>query len=315
MILSTNFCVSFIEKKYSLTFNVLANFYFATIFLQTIFVLLIFFIPPIRDFLVDMQRVGERELLIVSSHMEDQNRFIGFGLMFYTASFFYGAALIFISYLLRENEGANKRVLFCLFLLFSLVGIGLSRSTMIGLILSIVFYFVGSKINYSFIKRIFLFLIACCSIVLGIIMLFKLFPTLDDQFGALIKNSFEVFINLFTSSELKSDSAEGTFAMFYLPLQEWTYFFGTGYYEQYTAIGDYRYSDIGYLRLLYYFGLLGVVLFFLFEIQILNICFYKKGYKFIFWPLLFLLILTNVKGLTTLAVIALLFINIKPKLR
>ena len=101
--------------------------------------------------------------------------------------------------------------------------------------------------------------------------------------------------------------------MFVLPKNEITYFLGTGIYDRYTSFRDFNYSDIGYLRLLYYSGFLGIFLFLIFEINLLKTSFYNKGYKSVFMGLLMLLLITNIKGLTTLAIIAFLYLDISSK--
>lgn len=314
MLLSTNFCIKLISRKYILDFDVIAKFYIAVILLQSFFTLLIFLSPSFSSFLFGIQRLGERETMIISAHLEGLTRFIGFGVMFYNASFFFGIALIFIAYLLRENKTSKKGLLIFLYLFITIVGIGLSRSTIIGLFISLFIYLYSSSLNISLIRKIIGFIFSMIALILLIKFSFVAFPEIEDNYGALINNSFEVFVNLASESEIKSESASATLSTFKLPQEEWTYFFGTGFYEQYYSIGDFSYSDIGYLRLLYYFGIGGLLLFFLLEIKILQYSFYNKGYKLIFWGLITLLIITNIKGLTTLAIISLLFIQINPKL-
>ena len=144
-------------------------------------------------------------------------------------------------------------------------------------------------------------------ILTAIIMIVRAFPNLNKELEVLINSAFDFLISYFETGKVKSESASGTFETLIFPEKLKTYFVGTGFYETYYSIKDFNYSDIGYLRLLYYFGLPGLILFFWIEIKLLRIAFDRKGYSPIYYSMLVILLVTNIKGLTTLAVIALLY--------
>ncbi|MNH92961.1 hypothetical protein D3C73_455490 [compost metagenome] len=313
MLLACSFCSELIEKRFgSVTFEIVAKYFVYAILLQSFITLLIFFSSPFGDLMNSIQRLGDRELLIIGNHLTNQTRFIGFGVVFYNASFFFGSALLFIAYLLRFPEYIQGRKRYWLYyLIIAFVGMGLSRSTMIGIFISLFVYLYPSKVDIVFFRRIAKLLFFSLLIFFSVYLLLNLFPSINSRYEGFIDNVFEVFVNYNESGEIDSKSAEGTFSTFRLPDYDSTYLFGTGYYEQYSSIGDFSYSDIGYLRLLFYSGVVGLFLFFIFEITLLKMVLYNRGYKLVFFGMILILLLTNIKGLTMLSVITLMFFRIR----
>lgn len=306
ILLSTYYSVNLLNAGNQKTdFLIVSKYFILAIILQSIITLIIFISPQVSNILVNIQRIEERENSIVSNHLLNQTRFIGFGLMFYTASFFYGTALILVAYFIRKNVIKNHIAGLSIYLFIAIIGIGLARSTMIGLGISLFYLLIPIKLDKNYFKTVIRFF--CFSAV--IILVFQVLKFLGllslDEYSNFINNAFEVFVNLFNEGEIKSNSASGTFDTLLFPKDVITYFFGTGFYNYYTSIYDFNYSDIGYLRLLYYSGFLGLFLFFIFEIYLLKVSFYNRRDIFILMALL--LLITNVKGNTTLAVISMLY--------
>ena len=140
-----------------------------------------------------------------------------------------------------------------------------------------------------------------------------MFPTFTKSLEALINNAFDFVIAYINTGKLSSESASGTIDYFIFPNDIRTYLIGTGLYETYFSKGDYNYSDVGYLRLLYYFGIPGMILFLIVEAKLLKLAFKTKKLKPIYYSMLIILFITNIKGLTTLAVIAMLYALIPNK--
>ena len=310
MYFSCYLCISlikFFDKEVS--FDLVTKYFLCTIILQSLIVISQFISPVVGSFLTDIQRLSEMQVDIASSHLEDGSRFIGFGLLFYTASFFYGTALVLLAFQLRYkklNISHTVTYTFLYFLVF-FIGMGLSRSTIIGFISSlIIFIFPINNISKIF-KIIFNVVVLLIFAFIIIFVVLKIFPNLSVDMEALINNAFDFAIAYFNTGQLSSNSASGTFETLNLPELIRTYLVGTGLYNTYFSVGDFNYSDIGYLRLLYYFGIPGLVLFFIVEIKILNLAFKRSDFLPIYYSLLLILFVTNIKGLTTLAIIAILF--------
>lgn len=297
------------------SFNKVTKYFIYVILLQSFFVLIQFFNNDIANFLFDIQRLTERQVKISTYHLKESSRFIGFGLLFYTASFFYGTALILITFCLNNlNLSSYKKFkLIILYVFIFLIGMGLSRSTIIGAISSFFVFIFPLKNRSINLKRLMMMSSYILLFSIFLVFLISLNSGLLNKFHALTNNAFDFLISYFNEGKLKSESAEGTFDMLVLPQKSITYFYGTGYYELYESLGDYNYSDIGYLRLLYYFGIPGMVLFFWLEVNLLRMAFNIKPYKPIFYSMLFILFVTNIKGLTTLAMISIIYALIQTR--
>lgn len=310
MYFSSYLCIFFIKTFHkNLDFDLVTKYFIYAIILQSLLVVLQFINPNIATLLSEIQVLTERQVNIATSQLEDGSRFIGFGLLFYTASFFYGTALILIVFQLRYKSmtKAGRMINFILYLLLFFTGMGLSRSTIIGFASSIIVFIFPIRNVKSLIIIAFKLISGLISTFLLIFIIIKVFPNFTSSLEALINNAFDFIIAYINTGQFSSESASGTFDYFIFPNNLRTYLFGTGLYETYFSVKDYNYSDVGYFRLLYYFGLPGMILFFMIEIQLLKIAFKTYKLKPIYYSMLFILFITNVKGLTTLAIIAMLY--------
>lgn len=316
MYFSCYLCISSIRLFHGfINFNLVTRYFLYAILLQSLIVILQFVNPIFGSFLTDIQRLSEMQVDIASSHLETSSRFIGFGLLFYTASFFYGTSLVLLAFQLRYKKlkKSNIVIYISLYILIFFIGMGLSRSTIIGFLSSILIFIFPIKNISRIFKVIFSAIIFLIFAFVTIFVVLKLFPDLTKGLEALVNNAFDFIIAYFNTGQLSSESASGTFETLVFPDNNITYLIGTGLYDNYFSVGDFNYSDIGYLRLLYYFGLPGLILFFMVEIKILSIAFKSKKLLPIYYSMLIILLITNIKGLTTLAVIAMLYALIPNK--
>jgi len=117
--------------------------------------------------------------------------------------------------------------------------------------------------------------------------------------------ALEVFRVLLNNDSMSIRSTSAVANMVIWPDSIYTYLYGDGrFYDD--AGGFYMHTDIGYLRILYFSGILGVVLFMLMNIFLLfyPIVKYKKlkkigkaRYSLMAFALLILVIVMNIKGL------------------
>lgn len=313
MFFSAYFCIYLISiHNKRVDFELVTKYFLGAILLQSLFVVVQFIDTDFASFLLNIQRVSERQLNISKFHLDEGSRFIGFGLYFYTASFFYGTALVLLTYQLRyKSINITYRFIYTfLYILFFLIGMGLSRSTVIGFLSSILVFLFSINDVKGGIKKIFKNIPYLLGMVFFIFIVIKVFPSLNDNFEGLIDNAFDFIFSYIEKGSLESESAKGTFDSFQLPNDSKTYIVGTGLYNTYYSVGDFNYSDIGYLRLLYYFGVPGLILFFLIEVKLLSLAFKRKGLLPIYYAMLIILFATSIKGLTTLAIISMLYLLI-----
>lgn len=307
MLLAAYASVKFIVITYKqVTYELVTKFFLLVIIVQSIITISQFVNINVANLFIGIQRLSERQINITNAHFLEESRFIGFGLLFYTASFFYGTALVLIAYRLRYQKmnGYSMMLNMILYLFVFFIGMGMSRSTIIGFASSmLIFIYPIRRFKTLFVVSLRVLFYSGLLIVLFLVFL-SCFPDIKDSFDALIENAFDFILAYLNTGKFESDSASGTFNFFILPENVGTYIFGTGLYETYFSVGDYHYSDIGYLRLLYYFGVPGLIMFILFEVELLKMAFKRDGLKPIYYSMVLILLITNIKGLTTLAVIS-----------
>ena len=104
--------------------------------------------------------------------------------------------------------------------------------------------------------------------------------------------------------------------MLVLPDSVKTYIIGDGYYTDPIVPSEYyKGTDIGYLRLIYYFGMVGLAIYFVIQTYVIKEAYkYSSKYKMLFILLIFYLVILNVKGFTDLLFLIVLFcFNFTPK--
>lgn len=309
-------CITIIKVfDKQISFSLITKYFIYTILLQSFFVLIQFFNSDIASFLTTIQRLAERRAGIATHHFEEGTRFIGFGLFFYTASLFYGTALVLLAHNIKNRylSSTEKFKGILLFLFLFLIGMGLSRSTIIGFTSALLLLFISlsyNSINLNKILRLIVYTLTVSAVITLFLILNSGFL---HKFEALFNNAFDFIISYFNKGQVESNSAQATISSFVLPEDKKIYIFGTGIFTLFESTGSYNYSDVGYSRLLYYFGLPGMLMFFWLEIKLLKLAFYRERLKPIFYSMLIILFITNIKGITSLAVISTLYALIPHK--
>jgi hypothetical protein len=107
---------------------------------------------------------------------------------------------------------------------------------------------------------------------------------------------------------LESDSTTQMGNMFVWPKDFMTYLIGDGLYTDTFTGAYYKATDIGVIRLIYYFGLPGLIMYFLFQFQIAYFAFLKnKKYSVMFIVVFIYCVILNFKGFTDLFFLNILF--------
>jgi len=279
-------------------FKILSEAIVLIVFLQSILAFIMFFSPPISNFLNSIQVYSELD----EGKLDDllDVRVIGFGIKFFAFGIVNGFALILITSLLRgENYSAKKRLyLWGAFIIIFSVGMMAARTTIIGFVLSLLIYFnpFGFRIRTNKANRLKLAAYTL-ALLFAVYVLYIFVFSSNDKFDKLFSFGFDLFINYFETGSTNSDSLKEMSEMYIWPTEIETYligdgrFMGTGY--------DYYYmgTDIGWVRLLYYFGIPGTLIYFLTHYFVLSRNANRFNvYKFTFWLLLLYFIILNFKG-------------------
>ena len=229
--------------------------------------MLIEFVPPFQSF-VD-RYVSQAQGFLQSTH-----RLYGIGASLDVAGSRFAAVLVAIAFLLASSPNhisIGRTSFYTLsFLVITIIGNMISRTTIIGSLIGIAWLLLGPFIlprketNPTIGKG--LAIIASFAIILGIsIILYNVFPDVRQLF----RFGFEGFFSWVETGVWQTDSTSKLETMLIWPEELRTWIIGDGYFEnsrvdpnylgEATDRGFYMGTDIGYLRFLYYFGLAGLI--------------------------------------------------------
>lgn len=224
--------------------------------------------------------------------MQDQafltkvDRLYGIGASLDTAGVRFSACLILIIYCLSKNKAqmSNMGIFFAImvYLLIAVVGNMIARTTIVGVSLSLLYAimtFKPTNVNVSFFRVARAVLI----ILVIVIPLSRYLYITSPQFYELSRFAFEGFFSLVEKGEWEVDSNETLKAMVVFPDNAKTWIIGDGYFANpnltdptyvgpFTIGGYYMSTDIGFLRFIFYFGLIGLFTFSYFFIYIAKEC-------------------------------------------
>jgi hypothetical protein len=263
---------------------------------QDIIAVLMFAFPSLMEIANQLQSVSDLDQSLLSE--VEGARIVGFGSKFFEAGIINGYGLMLICYRLCNYEctALRRNLLSISFIILSLVGIMMARTTLIGIFLALVLCLCSKsapmagknkKTFYSYLLIVPIVLYAVYIIFLA-----------DSNLKALVEFGFELFLNMSESGKVESNSTNQLLDMYStvdaLPLP-----IGAGYFgDPLQPEAYYKAVDVGYLRLILYFGLPGLAIFFLF--QLYSIC-YSLSQARIRMPFIMILIayfvLLNMKGL------------------
>ena len=302
------------EDRFSILIDLCIN----VVLFQSILSVLMFLNSPLRDFLNSIQINSELELRLLEETIEF--RLVGFGAKFFEAGYINGFALMLIATMIKWNDLGRIKVLkyAIIFLVIFVLGMMMARTTIIGFLLAIIILFWpnGKKNKLSSVNRSkFLLYILIISIIV-IIVVFYMFPELKESFELAFNFGFEMFINYFDSGRFESISTNKLEEMYVWPSSVKTYIIGDGLYTDVINGTYYMKTDVGFLRLIYYFGIIGMLSYFIFQFQMAYAAFlnnYKFRYTFV---LMFVYCLVlSYKGFTDLFYLNIIFfINKKDNL-
>ena len=238
-------------KSNDLNFDKFLRFITNIMLIQMFFVLLSVFIPEFRNWALSTARSDS--LVSVSN---DHGFMRSFGLSLnYTSGLpmAIGVCSLFVAYFLIEEKNIILKIRYLITLLLFLFAI--SVNARIGLMPVIFLVMFLPLIVFSHIKHIFSYL----AVMLGVMILYFVFSDDIDQSGYLerVQEGVEEVKSLFSGR--KEGNIEALYEMFILPDNNYDLFFGQGF-ETLTSLSIT--SDLGFIRDIYMFGLLYVILFF-----------------------------------------------------
>ncbi|UNY97886.1 hypothetical protein MQE36_12415 [Zhouia spongiae] len=193
-------------------------------------------------------------------------RFMGIGSNFFSGVIKYGLALfslIILPYYDKKLIISKNKYLYWFCLLMILVGGVLTgRTFFVAIALGLVMKMFLEKVNIILLLRRGIKLIIILAITIPIILLVaKSFIDLD-RLSVVYGFIFELFINFLSEGEISTSSTNKALDMYIFPDNIETWFYGDG--KMLMPTGEYYMgTDIGFIRLIFYFGIISTLLFYL----------------------------------------------------
>lgn len=253
--------------------------------IQSLLAILIDNVPVLQDW-VDAYISQDAEFL------HKTKRLYGIGASFDTAGIRFSCALLGLGYLLTHKVSDKQNIWYwVLFLIISILGNIVSRTTTTGLIIALLYMiFSNFSLNIrldSSKMKFFINSILLITVVLGITYYcYHQFPIFRNN----LQYGFEGFFNWYKTGDWTTSSTTRLQNMFVLPDNLKTWLIGDGWFANpYEPGAFYKYTDIGYLRFIFYCGCIGLSLFVSFFIFCTFILFRKWKEGRFFLLMLFLL--------------------------
>lgn len=233
-----------------------------------------------------------------------KDRMYGIGASLDVAGSRFSVILMMIVFLLTKNAKTEKKKYIGLymiaFVLIAVIGSMMSRTTSIGAICALAYLIYVSRLytlkfdsNMAHVYGWFI------GIMFVMILLITYVYNTNQTFHDNLRFGFEGFFSLVEKGKWEVHSNEILKNMYVFPDNLKTWIIGDGYFDNpngsepyYTGPiwhGFYQNTDVGYLRFIYYFGVVGLLAFSLFMIKTGKVCMDRfASYRSLFFVILLL---------------------------
>ncbi|WP_257659158.1 hypothetical protein [Parapedobacter lycopersici] len=289
-------------KQYGNSFSIVKIFdLIVYLFVIQAIISLIFFVSSAAfDFYLSVLNEEVNRGLFVRTNLLTK-RFIGWGAAFFSGVVKYGFAFLILIVLpyCKDSAFYGKRVKYIVSLsLIALAGVMTGRFFFLAIFLGVLLAIYIDKKN--FFRLIYIG-------VPTLIVMFLLFYSLGnyflgpERFEIIFRFVFELFINYFDSGELTTTSSDATLSMYVFPDNIYTWLVGDGLMINKDG-SYYMGSDVGYVRLIFYFGIIATLVYFVAQFLLYRVLIkntsrgvVKKAFLFMFfWICIF-----HIKGLVS----------------
>lgn len=293
---AANVLISFLRFVHGyVSISLVCKYMIAVCVLQCISALIIDNYEPFKH-IVNLYVANFSSSVSTSNSLDSAGRLYGIGAALDVAGSRFSVILVILSYLLLNKIKSKRGIILYLlcFVFIVIVGCSIGRTTMIGAVLAIVYWVYAlrrnSDINIEY-KRFLL---------IGIIVLIVTIPIIiylyynNAAFNSSMRFAFEGFFNYSETGTWRTSSTDILKTMYIFPENIKTWFIGDGYFADPSVFDPYfigkSYSafymgiDVGYLRFIYYFGLLGLIAFIVYFVKVTCLCINRfPDYKILFF--------------------------------
>lgn len=276
-------------------FELLSNYIIGVCLVQCILSQIIDASPSFKSFVDTYVNQGQ-------TFLTEVNRLYGIGANLDVAGSRFAVALILIACLLISNDKMSKQATWIYvlsYILIAVLGSIIARTTYVGAVVGVIYMILSAKpSNWNVSKRgVDIFWTVCILLVIAVPILTYLY-NVSPQVHKMLRFAFEGFFNLVETGEWSISSNEALKTMVVFPETTKTWIIGDGYFNNpinsdpyflgEVTGGYYMGTDVGYLRFIYYFGLIGLSTFILFFIKCAQYC--AEGFHVSKWIFLSMLI-------------------------
>lgn len=310
--------IRLVQKKMSV--ELICHYLIGVCVAQCIIAILIDNFPIVKEMASMITSSG----FLNAADFEGGSRLYGIGCALDVAGTRFAAVLVMIAALIAKHKTNVRRlyVYMMSFIIILVIGNMIARTTTVGVLLAIVYWMVVSY-PYSFtinrsstgvFKHVLLVFVVALPILIS---LYNNNPAVRED----IRFAFEGFFSLAEKGEWDVSSNDRLMTMYVFPDNAKTWIIGDGYFDGPTntdpyyvgppMTGFYMWTDVGYLRFIFYFGLIGLAAFMFFFIKCGQVCAHKfRNYALLFWLLMLLNFIIWFKVSTDIFVVFALFLCI-----
>lgn len=294
-------------------FYIIGKYFISCLFIQSIIALIMFVNRPFCLFMFELQGIDMYSRAI---QLYFGVRLIGLGCFYFGAGVIYGLGLILlIPYMLKANSKKTIILLIILYGYLFIIGLFFARTCLIGFGISFL-YLIVCIFNVSIRSKAFRvirqFILWFFIISASLVILYNSVPSIQEEYGEIVNFGFEAFINYSETGELSTKSSDGLkeYHLSLLPDETSTYLLGDTRWND----GEHYYkgTDVGYFRLLYYFGIIGTLLFILYQYETLRLIgkiYHDRKIKLLFIMIFIYEVILLIKGFIDVAAILFLFLH------
>lgn len=205
-------------------------------------------------------------------------RILGFGATFFTSGIMNGFILILMAFYMVQNKNkfsSLKTILFyTIYILITVVGMMMARTALVGSAMGLAIIGLNLvKDPKALIRTVFMIVLVIAAILFALV---KLSEDFAEQLETLFEFAFEMFFNLAESGSLSTGSTDTLMTMYdAIPTTFKSWIIGDAKWD--TATGYYKGTDVGYLRSIWYFGIVGMGTLLYYYYRTLKIIFVERN--------------------------------------
>lgn len=261
------------------SFNILATYFIICVTLQCLIGLNIYLNLDIARFFKTLQVYKAAETKTVA--LSEGVRILGFGAQFMNAGVILGFGLMLLALLIKRIKLKLWQMigLGVVFGFNFVIGMMMARTTIIGTLLAIGILLFPYSLNKNSLYNGFKFFFLLTAI--GVLFYYFGFPLMPEDMVEMFEYGFEMFINFAEVGEFRTDSSDQVIAMYKWPNNFKTWMIGDALFQR----GEGKYymtTDIGYCRLVFYFGIVGLLVYSMFQLSLIYMSFHLNKDKFSF---------------------------------